>query len=78
MHIAPAEAQTQWRQVGDVCFTAWDWRWRTSADFDRAYSSGEYREPLTRAACALGGEMVTPIGQCEIGRVATTGVYVRR
>jgi hypothetical protein len=63
--IAPAEAQAEWRQVGDVCLK------------NVRYWPGEAREVLSEQACALGGEMVTPIGLCA--RNATEfGVYVRR
>lgn len=63
--IAPAEAQAEWRQVGDVCLPAGD------------YWPGEAREALNERACGLGGEMVTAVGLCS--RNGTEfGVYVRR
>jgi hypothetical protein len=63
--IAPAEAQAEWRQVGDVCLTA------------GPYWPSELRAAVSEEACALGGEMVTPVGLCA--RNATEfGVYVRR
>ena len=66
--IAPAEAQAEWRQVGDVCLK------------NVRYWPGEAREVLSEQACALGGEMVTPIGLCANGKISAIefGVYVRR
>ncbi len=65
VRIAPAEAQAEWRQVGDVCLRA------------GPYWPGEAEAVLSGEACALGGEMVTPIGLCAMN-ASEFGVYVRR
>jgi hypothetical protein len=66
--IAPPEAQAEWRQVGDVCLTG------------DVYWPGEAGDALSEKVCALGGEMVTPIGLCANGKMSAIefGVYVRR
>jgi hypothetical protein len=73
--IAPADAQAQWRQVGDVCLSN-----PSGLDIDDIYSSVDAREQLAGQACFLGGEMVTPVGLCANGRSSAVefGVYVRR
>jgi hypothetical protein len=44
------------------------------------YWPGEPGDALSEKACALGGEMVTPIGLCANGKISAIefGVYVRR
>jgi hypothetical protein len=66
--IAPAEAQAEWRQVGDVCLTG------------DVYWPGEAGDALSKEACFLGGEMVTPSGLCANGKSSAIefAVYVRR
>ncbi|MGD0523795.1 MAG: hypothetical protein ABSE49_01555 [Polyangiaceae bacterium] len=76
--IAPGDAQPSWRQVGAVCVSR-------GSGFSQqhvyeVYEPGDQRDLLTARACALGGEMVTPVGLCTNGKsnAIEFGVYVPR
>jgi len=73
-HVSPHEAQARWRQVGDVCVST------GVAPASWAYAPGDIRDALTERACALGGEVVTPVGLCANERVSGVefGVYVAK
>jgi hypothetical protein len=75
--IAPADAQVQWRQVGDVCVSSGSSLAEPSVE--EAYEPGrDMNVALNEQACALGGEIVTPIGLCSNGKIngVEFGVYV--
>ncbi len=74
--VTPADAQSRWRQVGDVCVSAGSGS-PTVQDF---YSSGDLRDQLNDEACGLGGEIVTPVGLCANRKEngIEFGVYVPR
>jgi hypothetical protein len=78
--VAPAEAQAQWREVGEVCVSANALAIRQARSVDDVYQPGDLHDLLTARACALGGETVTPIGMCSNGQLAAIefGVYVPR
>jgi hypothetical protein len=74
--VSPADAQSQWRQVGDVCVSAP----HGSPTIPDVYSPGDLHDLLQEQACELGGEIVTPIGLCTNKREngIEFGVYVPR
>jgi hypothetical protein len=74
--VSPADAQSRWRQVGDVCVSAPS----GSPTVQDVYSPGDLRDVLNEHACALGGEIVSPIGLCTNRRHdgIEFGVYVPR
>lgn len=78
--VAPADAQAQWRQVGEVCVSASAVAIHQARSVDDVYQPGDMHDLLTEQACALGGETVTPIGMCSNGQLAAIafGVYVPR
>jgi hypothetical protein len=76
---APANAQAQWRQVGEVCVSAkYSLSRQEARSFDMVYQPGEMHDVLAAKACAFGGEMVAPIGRCSNGlfNAIAFGVYV--
>jgi hypothetical protein len=79
-HVTPAEAQAQWRQIGEVCVSANGLALHQARSVDDVYEPGALHDVLTERACALGGERVTPIGMCSNGQLAAIdfGVYVPR
>jgi hypothetical protein len=54
--VAPAEAQAQWRQVGEVCVSAGALAIHQARSVEDVYQPGELHDLLTARACALGGE----------------------
>jgi hypothetical protein len=74
---SPSEAQARWQQVGDVCVSNGG---VPNPDVEDAYQPGDMHDALTDQACALGGEIVTPIGLCTNGKSdgVEFGVYVPR
>jgi hypothetical protein len=77
--VAPADAQAQWRQVGEVCLSAPPLQGGQTRVVD-VYQPGDMHDVLTEWACSLGGEIVTPVGLCSNGRsnAVAFGVYVPR
>jgi hypothetical protein len=77
--IAPADAQAQWRQVGEVCLTDSPF-WSAQPRVVDVYQPGDMHDLLTERACALGGQSVTPIALCANGKRSgiAFGVYVPR
>jgi len=76
--LDPVELQTQWREVGDVCVSAGTGF--SHMTIDDVYEPGTPHDLLTERACALGGQMVTPVGLCSNGKSSAIefGVYVAR
>ena len=74
--VSPGDAQSQWRQVGDVCVSAPS----GSPTVEDVYSPGDLRDTLNEQACALGGLFVTPVGLCSNSKHngVEFGVYVPR
>jgi hypothetical protein len=74
-HLSPAQAQARWRQVGDVCVS---YGQLNEPSVAAAYQPGEMRDALDERACALGGEIVSPVGLCSNGKAngIEFGVYV--
>jgi hypothetical protein len=72
-HVLPAEAQTRWRQVGDVCVSG-----SLDPSVEDAYEPGIMRDALNERACTLGGEIVSPVGLCSNGKYngLEFGIYV--
>ena len=79
--VAPTDAQSQWRQVGQVCVSAkYSLSRQEALSFDMVYQPGEMHDVLAEKACAFGGVMVAPIGHCSNGlfNAIAFGVYVRQ
>lgn len=75
--IDPHEAMTTWRQVGSVCVTI---PYSRSPRVDDLYAPGSARDALTKEACNLGAQMVTPMSMCgdRRSRGVEFGAFVAR
>jgi len=76
---SPREAQSKWRQIGVVCLGGVACKdtdeMPRDCTVDEVYSHTDARELLRARACAMGGEVVTPVDLCTISgyRSSTSG-----